>query len=170
MKQQQLPAKYAKMTVCTFWILKQLKSMGIMDEEKMGEMAEHFHLFRDNEDQMLFFKDLVENFKEHENYLKMYASARNLEKHDDDEYKEKETDKEKETEKDKQKEKEKEKQYAEMPAKMVVIKKELTEAEMIQQLLFGGDIDDDLPPQEEEEVLPIVVQKKPKIKLVVKKN
>ena len=155
MKQQQLPAKYAKMTVCTFWILKQLKSMGILDEEKMGEMAEHFHLFRDNEDQMLFFKDLVENFKEHENYLKMYASARNLEKHDDDEYKEKETDKEKED--------------VEMPAKMVVIKKELTEAEMIQQLLFDGDIDDDLP-QEEEEVLPIVVQKKPKIKLVVKKK
>jgi hypothetical protein len=75
---QPLPAKYAKMTVCTFWILKQLKTMNILTDEQMEYMATHFHLFKENEDQMLFFKDLVENFKEHENYLKMFVNARHL--------------------------------------------------------------------------------------------
>jgi hypothetical protein len=76
-----LPAKYAKMTVCTFWILKQLKDMGMLTEEQMTEAAEEFNLTKENEDQMLYFKDLVENFKDHETYLKMYA---NVSKKDED--------------------------------------------------------------------------------------
>uniref|UniRef100_A0A6C0I0B7 Uncharacterized protein n=1 Tax=viral metagenome TaxID=1070528 RepID=A0A6C0I0B7_9ZZZZ len=71
---QTLPAKYAKMTVCTFWILKQLKSMGMLTDEQMTEAATEFNLTKDCEDQMLYFKDVVENFKDHENYLKMYAN------------------------------------------------------------------------------------------------
>ena len=156
---QPLPAKYAKMTVCTFWVLKQLKSIGILDEEKMGEISEHFHLFQDSEDQMLFFKDLVENFKEHENYLKMYASAKNLKKEDDEE--------------------EQPTQIAEKVATKKVVseteksvkKKELTEAELIQQLLLRSN---QLKEKKEEVVVPPVVpeitlSQKPKIKLIIKK-
>jgi len=75
---QPLPAKYSKMTVCSFWILKQLKTMGMLTEEQMKEAAEEFNLTKDNEDQMHYFKDLVENFKDHEGYLKMYANASKL--------------------------------------------------------------------------------------------
>jgi len=77
----QLPAKYTKMTVCTFWLLKQLKSMGMLTEEQMAEASEELCLTKDTEDQLLYYKDLVENFKDHENYLKMYANSK---KDDDD--------------------------------------------------------------------------------------
>jgi hypothetical protein len=74
---QPLPAKYAKMTVCTFWILKQLKSKGMLTEKQMTEAAKDFSLTNETDDQILYFKDLVENFKDHENYLKMYANSCN---------------------------------------------------------------------------------------------
>ena len=144
---QQLPAKFAKMTVCTFWILKQLKSMGILDEEKMGELSEHFHLFQDSEDQMLFFKDLVENFKEHEDYLKMYVGARKLKKDDDDN-------------------EEKQAKYEAVPEK----KKELTESEIIQQLLDYEDDEEDAYKNEKVVPTEVLPPQKPKIKLIIKKK
>jgi len=80
---QPLPAKYSKMTVCTFWILKELKNIGIINDEQLAEGAKHFHLSEETEDQMLFYRDVVENFKEHENYLKMFAIANRLSANDE---------------------------------------------------------------------------------------
>jgi len=74
----QLPAKYTKMTVCTFWMLKQLKTMNLLTEEQLIDATAKFHLTESAEDQMFFYKDLVENFDEHENHLKMFANAKNI--------------------------------------------------------------------------------------------
>lgn len=79
----QLPAKYAKMTVCTFWILKELKTLGMLNEGQVLDASKHFHLSESNEDQMLFFKDLVENFDEHEKYLKMFAASNRIQREEE---------------------------------------------------------------------------------------
>ena len=81
---QQLPAKYTKMTVCTFWVLKELKSLGMLNDFQIMDASKHFHLSESNEDQMLFFRDLVENFDEHEKYLKLFAASTRIQKEEED--------------------------------------------------------------------------------------
>ena len=71
---KQLPAKYSKMVVCTYWVLNQLKESGKINSDDFKNICSDFHLFDKQDDQMIFFEDVVENFKEHETNLKSFTN------------------------------------------------------------------------------------------------
>jgi hypothetical protein len=139
---QQLPAKYAKMTVCSFWILKELKSLGMLNEEQVLNASKHFQLSESNEDQMLFYKDLVENFDEHEKYLKMFAASNRIQ-----------TEEEQDT-------------TVDTKVASIAIKKESkkqkTEMDLIDELL-DSETDSEYDSEHEKNII-----EKPKIKLIIK--
>jgi len=151
---QQLPAKYSKMTVCTFWLLKQLKSMDVLSDDQMADMSQHFAIFKESEDQMLFFKDLVENFKEHENYLKMYVNARHLDESAKDEHQDKE-----------------EQIVSELPTVETKKNKNLSESELIKKMLLeDSDEDDDNDDNKDDDEATTFNEKKVEEEIVEKKQ
>jgi len=139
---QQLPAKYAKMTVCSFWILKELKLLGMLNEEQVLDASKHFHLSESNEDQMLFYKDLVENFDEHEKYLKMFAASNRIQREEEEDTK------------------------VDTKVASIAIKKESkkqkTEMDLIDELL-DSETDSEYDSEHEKNII-----EKPKIKLIIK--
>jgi len=137
---QQLPAKYAKMTVCTFWILKELKNIGILNERQIMDASKHFQLSESNEDQMLFFRDLVENFDEHEKYLKMFAASNRIQNEQED-------------------------TTVSSPSIKKENKKQKTEMDLIDEL-FDSETDSEESEDSNNEEL----KNKPKIKLIIKRN
>lgn len=139
---QQLPAKYAKMTVCTFWILKELKNLGMLNESQIMGASKHFQLSESNEDQMLFFRDLVENFDEHEKYLKMFAASNRIQNEQED-------------------------TSVSSPSIKKENKKQKTEMDLIDELLDSETDSEESEDSNNEELKKI---EKPKIKLIIKRN
>lgn len=73
-----LPAKYAKPVVHTFWVLNQLKNMNIIQDVQFLELCNHFHLLDlSTNEQIKHYEDLVENFADHENNLKSFSKSKN---------------------------------------------------------------------------------------------
>lgn len=73
-----LPAKYTKPVVHTFWVLNQLKNMNMIHDAQFLELCTTFHLLDvSTNEQMKHYEDLVENFGDHENNLKSFSKSKN---------------------------------------------------------------------------------------------
>ena len=73
-----LPAKYTKPVVHTFWVLNQLKNMNMIHDAQFLELCTTFHLLDvSTNEQMKHYEDLVENFTDHENNLKSFSKSKN---------------------------------------------------------------------------------------------